>query len=180
MTKNLRVLPTGILTLMTLIAACHRSSPDSAAPSASPAAALAKPKTESAEKQTLGMVHAASPAKERNGGLELKFQLAERPVAGRPVRVMLALFAHFPTKNVELRLTPGEGLSMASAAANSSVEELAAEVVFRSAVDVTAAQPGIVFLNAVTSFDNSDSAQNGEFSIPIIVGSARGADDPKH
>lgn len=122
----------------------------------------------SREEQTAGMVSAASPA--RSAAIaELKFDIARRPEAGKPLNLDLALLPNEESPAVTLELSGSDGLALAAQDATVSFNDVTRAHVYRKSVSITPATDGVFFLTVLATFKNADFADSRSFTIPVIV-----------
>lgn len=126
------------------------------------------------EQQTAGMVSAASPARSAEIA-DLKFDIATRPEAGKPLEVQLALLPLTEAPSASLELSGSDGLSLAADQTVVNFNDIARTRVYRSSVSVTPAAEGIYFLTVAVAFKNPDFTDTRSFTVPIIVAAAGAA-----
>jgi hypothetical protein len=116
------------------------------------------------------MVTAVSASK-AGPPVELKFELLERPEAGQPLDVDIALLPDAPTiSRLYAKFQAGEGISVVEGDELSQVDKPAAGAVIRHQVRVIPKQDGIFTLSAIVSVDLANDSLTRTFSIPVIVG----------
>jgi len=131
------------------------------------------------EEQTAGMVSAASPPRSAEIA-ELKFDIAARPEAGKPLEVQLALLPLTEAPSASLELSGSDGLTLPADQAVVNFNDIGRTHVYRSRVSVTPAAEGIYFLTAVVAFKNPDFTDTRSFTVPIIVAAAGTAPPPRN
>jgi hypothetical protein len=158
---------------MLLVAACHGDQHQEAArqQAAKTAAAAAKQHTATAAEQTASMVEAATIGK-ATAPLQLKFELPERPVSGRPFVVNLALIAGLAAQSVTLQFGDSAGLVLADAA-DRPIGAVVPDTPYREEVKLSAAADGVYFLGLTATMKNEEAVETRTYSIPIIVAAAR-------
>ena len=120
------------------------------------------------EKQTAGMVSAASSARSAEIA-DLKFDIPSRPEPGKPVEVELALLPLTESPSATMEMSGSEGLTVAAGQSVVNFSDVGRSRVFRSSVAVTPAAEGVYFLNVLVSFKNLDFTDTRSFSVPLIV-----------
>ena len=177
---KLRIL---ILCALAALAGCHRDSDGALLPRALlPSKPAARPKTPAApvggptaQEQTATMVEAATEGKSQ-APVNLKFDLEERPVPGRPLQIAIALLPRIPAGPVTVEVTGTEGLELAPGQSPIEFPQVDADQVYRHNVKVTPTAEGVYLLTFNVSLQHEQVADTRLFSVPIIVtGAAEGA-----
>jgi hypothetical protein len=158
----------GVCIAIVLLAACHSKERQEAATAlaAKNAAAAAKHVATAAE-QTATMVEAATIGKAAVP-LELKFELSERPVAGKPFTVSLALIPGMAAQSATLQFGDSPGLVLADASER-PIGPVAPDTPYREEVQLSAAADGVYFLGLTATVRHEDTVDTRTYSIPIIV-----------
>jgi hypothetical protein len=155
---------------MLAMAGCHGD--NSQAPAAAPTVARKAPaavkKGPTPEEQTAGMVEAATSGRS-TVPVELKFELAQRPVAGRHVVLNLALLPQIAADTAAIQFADTPGLQVEAPAAALSHAKLDAAQVYRSEIKVTPASEGIFFLGITVTLKHDETVETRAFTVPIIV-----------
>lgn len=153
------------------LAACHGDSnpvPVAVPTFAHKAQAPVKKPGPTPEEQTAGMVEAATAGKS-TVPVELKFDLAERPLAGHPLTLNLALLSQISADSATLQVAEAPGLQLAPGGAVLSIQNVGPLGVYRHEVQVTPAAEGIFFLGVTVSLKHDEITESRAFSVPIIV-----------
>jgi hypothetical protein len=114
---------------------------------------------------------AAVSASKSGPPVELKFELRERPEAGQPLDVDIAVLPDAPAiSRIYAKFQGGEGFSVVDGSELSDVEKPAMGSVIRHVVRVVPKQDGIFALSATVAVDAGNDSLTRTFSIPVIVG----------
>ena len=156
-----------------VIAACHRD-PGAGAPSA--VVAKKKPSSQStaqlsASEQTANMVEAPSQGKSQ-APINLKFELAARPVIGEPLTLELALLPQAPAAAVEVQIKGSEGIDLPAEERAFDLPAVDAQQVYRHPVHLTPTAEGLQLLTLTVSLKHDELTENRAFAVPLIVGGA--------
>jgi hypothetical protein len=153
---------------MFILAACNGDRHQEAAKAlAAKNAAAAKQHTATAAEQTASMVEAPTTGK-ATAPLQLKFELPERPVAGRPFVVNLALIAGIAAQSATLQFGDSAGLVVADAA-DRALGAVVPDTPYRQDATLSAAADGVYFLGLTATLKHEDTVETRAYSIPIIV-----------
>jgi hypothetical protein len=165
--KTGRVLFIGVLAV---ISACHGDSgaPQQAAPAPRPRAALPARKGPSAAELTAGMVEAVSLGKSQLG-VQLKFDLRQKPIVGQPLDVDIAVMPQIDAAAAEVQVSGGEGLSVAAGANQIELPNVQANEVYRQSFKVTPTADGVLLLGLTISLKHDEMTDSRAFSIPVIA-----------
>ncbi len=165
-----------LLCLLATLTACHGDSgeaPKAAAAAPKAAATVLKPTPgPTAAEQTAGMVEASALGKSQLP-VQLKFDLSERPVRGRPLTIALAVLPQLSADQASLEVSGSEALQVASPGTRSLGALEPAQVV-RQSLHLTAAQDGIQLLEVKLTVHHDEQSETREFAIPLII-AAEGA-----
>ena len=166
---------TKILLLCAAVLATSACNKDSGGASAVNLAARTKPKAPVAPKpgptaaeQTAGMVQAASRGKS-SVPVELKFDIAQRPKAGQPLDITLALVAQIDASAATIQLEGEQDVAVASDAGKFDIPTVQAGEVYRETVHVTPGAEGLAVLGVTVSLKHDDVVEQRAFSIPIFA-----------
>ncbi len=154
-----------------ILAACSGNKAPSAADqlAAKTAAALAAAKQRAATSadQTASMVQAPTSGK-ATAPMQLKYEIAERPVAGQTINLSLALLASAAAPSVTLHLADSPGIVFANAA-DRAIGAVVPGTVYRQDVQLSAAADGVYFVAVTATMTRDTLSETRNFSIPIIV-----------
>ena len=138
------------------------------------------------------MVAAFSATRSQSGqaGLvDLRFKLDQRPAAGQPVDIELALIPAVDLERLFARFQAVEGLQIVSGAETEHFEHPAVGQPMKHKVTVIAKTDGIFYLTAVVLADSDKESVARTFALPLIAGqgltelpaaTAASVADPKH
>ena len=126
----------------------------------------------SPEELTAGMVEAVTIGKS-TVPVNVKFDIAEAPVVGRPVEVVVAVMPQVSADHAVLTVTPSAELPF-PAGADGPIEMPSVEPdqVYRLNVKLTPAVEGVQLLNLSVALQHDDVTESRVFSIPVIVAAA--------
>jgi hypothetical protein len=153
-----------------LIGACHRDSgtpPPTAAPTPHIRVPVVK-KGPTAAELTAGMVEAAGQGKS-DVGVQLKFELQQRPTVGRPLDINVAVLPQIDANAADLQVTGGDGLTVAAGAAHFDLAAVESGQAYRQSFTVTPGVEGVLLLGLTVSLKHDDTTDTRAFSIPLIV-----------
>jgi hypothetical protein len=152
------------------LAACsgnkNQDTPAQAAAKSAASAARARPAT--GAEQTASMVQAATSGK-ATAPMQLKFELAERPIAGQTIGLSLALLAGVPAQSATLHFGDSPGLVFADPA-DRALGAVVPDTVYRQEVQLSASAEGVYFVAVTATMTHDAITETRDFSIPIIVG----------
>jgi hypothetical protein len=156
-------------------AACDRH-PDSApAPAAKPKIGLqAAAPIQNPQQLTAGMVEAVAQGKAQ-GTVDLKFDLLERPVQGRPLEIVIALLPQTAAESATVAVTGSDGLKVDPGEEQFEFPAIEAAQVYRHRIKVTPMTEGLYLLTLSVSLQHGQTSDLRVFSVPVLVGSAGGA-----
>ena len=120
------------------------------------------------EEQTAGMVEAATAGKSAVP-VELKFDLAQRPVAGRRVLLNLALLPQIPADTATIQVADSPGLQVEAVAADLTIAGVDPAGVYRREITVTPSGEGIFFLGLSVTLKHDELIETRAFTVPLIV-----------
>ena len=159
----------GMCGAMLVLAACGGSKKVDTADqlAAKNAAAAAKQHPSTSAEQTATMVQAPTSGK-ATAPMQLKFELAERPVAGQTVDMGLALMVTVPAQSVTLHLADAPGIVYADAA-DRPLGAVVPDTVYRQDIKLSAVAEGVYFVGVTAIMSRDTLTETRNFSIPIIV-----------
>jgi len=151
-------------------AACDRH-PDSApAPAAKPKIGLqAAAPIQNPQQLTAGMVEAVAQGKAQ-GTVDLKFDLPERPVQGRPLEIVVALLPQTAAESVTVAVTGSDDLRVDPGEEQFEFHEVEAAQVYRHSIKVTPTSEGFYLLTLSVSLRHDTTSDSRVFTVPILVG----------
>jgi hypothetical protein len=162
-------------------AACHRNADSPAPVPAKPKAGIPKaapaPQGPNPQQLTAGMVEAVAQGKSQ-GSFDLKFDLLERPVPGKPLEIALALLPQTAAGSATVAVTGAEGLDLQPGDERFEFPAVEAARVYRHSVKVTPASEGLYVLTLSVSLQHEQTSDSRVFSVPILVDGAGGS--PAH
>jgi hypothetical protein len=161
----------GILCAATALAACHRDAEPqaSAAPSAPRVTVpVVVKKGPTAAQLTAGMVEAASQGKSQLG-VQLKFELPQRPMIGQPMDVNIAVLPQIDASSADIQVTGGDGLTVSAEDNQLKIPTVEAGQVYRQVVKVTPTTDGVLLLGLIVALKHDDMTESRVFSVPLIV-----------
>ena len=154
------------------ISACHKDSGQDAAIQAAAMARAKAPvvarKGPTAAELTAGMTEAVVQGKSQVP-IALKFELSQRPKVGQPLDINLALITQVEAAPVSLKVSGGEGLTLAPDMNEFDFPTVAAGEVYKSKLTVTPAGEGVLVLGITVSLKRDELSDVKVFSIPIIA-----------
>jgi hypothetical protein len=104
------------------------------------------------------------------GPVGLKFQLGERPVAGKPVVITLRIAANQPLELLSAAFLPDEGLAVGQGADFAPQGHMEAGATVDHTLTVTPSHDGVYTVLATVTAGSPDAAVSRNFVIPIVVG----------
>jgi hypothetical protein len=154
-----------------ILAACSGNKAPSAADplAAKNAAALAaaKQRAGTTADQTATMVQAPTSGK-ATAPMLLKYEIAQRPIAGQTVDISLALLASAAAPSVTLHLADSPGIVFATTA-DRAIGAVVPDTVYRQDLQLSAAAEGVYFVGITATMTRDTLTETRNFSIPIIV-----------
>ena len=152
------------------ISACHGDSgaPPQAAPAPHIRANLPAKKGPTAVELTAGMVEAVSQGKSQLG-VQLKFDLRQKPTVGQPLDVDIAVMPQIDAGAAEIQITGGDGLTVAEGANQIELPTIQAAEVYRQSFKVTPNAEGVLLLGLTVSLKHDEMTESRAFSIPVIA-----------
>jgi hypothetical protein len=161
------------LCALTALAACQKDS--GTAPAAKKAAHTGKPAAAQAgptpEQLTAGMVEAVTQGKSL-AAVGLKFELTQRPVAGQPLEVGIALLPQIAGSDASVAVTAPDELKLAPNDAEIDFPAVSPAQVYRHVIRVTPTAEGVFMLTLNVNLKHDPYVDTRVFSVPIIVEAA--------
>jgi hypothetical protein len=112
-----------------------------------------------------------------DGPVGLKFQVTQRPIAGKPVVITLRLVANQPLEHLEARFHPDEGLDVRQGGDFDPEGPMEAGSAVDHTLTVVPSHQGIYTVMATVTTGAAAEAISRSFVIPIVV-AAEGAATP--
>jgi len=152
------------------ISACNGDSGASPQPAPTPhlSVPVAAKKGPTAAELTKGMVDAVGQGKSQVG-VDLKFDLRQRPKLGEPLDIDIAVVPQTDAGAAQIQVTGGDGLTVASTANQIDLPAVEAGQVYRQSVNVTPTADGVLLLGLTISLKHDEVSESRAFSIPLIV-----------
>jgi hypothetical protein len=152
------------------ISACHGDSeaPPQSAPTPHIRAVLPAKKGPTAAELTAGMVEAFSQGKSQLG-VQLKFDLRQKPTVGQPLDVDIAVMPQIEAGAAEVQITGGDGLTVAAGANQIELPNVQADQVYRQSFKVTPTAEGVLLLGLTIALKHDEMTESRAFSIPVIA-----------
>ncbi len=166
--------------LVALLSACHRDEQSASQPVPAPKRHVPVPVQRAASpgESTVGMVEAASQGKSQMA-VSLKFDLLQRPVAGQPLEVAIALLPQIAGGPATIDVTGSEGVQLSSADSQIAFPTVEPEQVYRHSITVTPTAEGVSFVTLNVTLKHDEMTESRVFSVPVIVMAADAAPRPK-
>jgi hypothetical protein len=166
-----------ILLALAACAACHRESDTAPAVPAKPKAGVraAAPTHQAprARESTGGMVEAVVQSKSQ-APINLKFDLLERPVAGQPLEVAIALLPQIAARSATVSVAAPDGLKLEPGGEQFEVTGLDASEVYRHSIKLMPTADGLYLLTLSVILQHDQISDSRVFSVPILVAKAAG------
>jgi hypothetical protein len=152
------------------MSACHGDSggPPQSAPTTQVRAVVPAKKGPTAAELTAGMVEAVSQGKSQLG-VQLKFDLRQKPTVGQPLDVDIAVVPKIDAAAAEVQITGGDGLTVATGANPIELPNVQADEVYRQSFKVTPTAEGVLLLGLTISLKHDEMTDSRVFSIPVIA-----------
>ena len=151
--------------LSLLLAGCARES------GGEPGAAAGKTARKALADDPVARMVAAVPSSGSAGVIDMRFDLAGRPVAGQPLDVSVALV---PTvgnlRSFSVVFQSSEAVEVRSGAQLAMDEAPAAGTAYFHTVSVVPRRDGVAYISAVVLVDQEGVSVARSFAIPLIVG----------
>ncbi len=164
MGRTQRTLTGALLALCGLLGACGHSHGDAVRQHASQGSEAGSGPSD--------LVSAVSGAGTEEGPVGLKFQMGERPVAGRPTVMMLRLVANEPLEHLEARFRPDEGLDVTQGGEFDPEGHMDPGTAVDHTLTLVPARDGIYTVMATVTTGLAAEAVSRSFVIPIVVGTS--------
>ncbi|HEX3838331.1 MAG TPA: hypothetical protein VHW25_15305 [Steroidobacteraceae bacterium] len=103
------------------------------------------------------------------GPVGLKFQLAERPVVGKPVVITLRLIANQPLEHLEARFHPDDGLNVTQGGDFDPEGPMEPGSAVDHALTLVPSHEGVFAVMATVTTGSAAEAVSRSFVIPIVV-----------
>ena len=156
-----------VAVLPALVSCGGDKAPQATDPAAKHAAAKG-PQTLTATEQIATMVEAPTLGRP-TAPVRLKYELAQRPVAGQTIVVRLALISGTAAQSLTLKLADATGLVLADRA-DRQLGAVHPDTVYEQEISASAPVEGVFFLNLSATLTHDAIVETRSFSIPIIVG----------
>jgi hypothetical protein len=167
-----------ILLVAASLAACHRDQGSTqtlrAKPKTGIQTAAAKPRGQTPQELTAGMVEAVAQGKAQVP-VDLKFDLPQRPIQGQPVEVAIALLPQIAAHSATVAVIGSDGLKLDPGEEQFEFPGIDPAQVYRHSIKVTAATEGFYLLTLSVTLKHDQTSDSRVFSVPILVGSAGAA-----
>lgn len=162
-----------------LLAGCSHSSGNSGAPLVKRHAGGAggAGAGSAADSGPTDLVAAVSSGGADEGPVALKFQLGQRPEAGKPVIITLRLVANQALDQLAARFLPDDGLEIGQGGEFDPQGHMDPGATVDHTLTLTPAHDGVYTVLATVTSGSADAAVSRSFVIPIVVG-APVADTP--
>jgi hypothetical protein len=157
----------GMTALLLTLGGCGHDKTQQAASLAAKTAATTRQAPQTATEQTASMVDAPTVGR-ATAPLHLKFEIAQRPVAGQTIVISLALIPGAAAQSLTLQLADPAGLVIADKA-DRQIGAVQPETVYRQEINASAPAAGVFFLNLTATMTQDAGVETRHFSIPIIV-----------
>lgn len=115
------------------------------------------------------LVAAVSAAGGDDGPVGLKFQVGQRPVAGRPVVMTLRLVVNQPLEHLEARFHPDDGLDISQGGDFDPLGHMDAGSALDHTLVLVPAHDGVFTVMATVTTGAAAEAVSRSFVIPIVV-----------
>lgn len=167
---RLGLLAIGVVAL--LLSACHRDASQKAkAPAVPKRHTAAPPVQQTPAQQTAGMVEAVSEGKSQ-APVALKFELPERPVAGQPITLALAILPQAAAAPLVIEVSPTSAVDVAEADRRFEFAAVDPQQVYRRRISLTAASEGVQIVSLRVSMKHDEVTDTRAFAVPLIVAPA--------
>jgi hypothetical protein len=115
-----------------------------------------------------------------DGPVGLKFQVTQRPVAGKPVVITLRVVANQPLEHLEARFHTDDGLDVTQGGDFDPEGAMDAGSAVDHALTVVPTHDGVYTVMATVTTGSATGALSRSFVIPIVVASEAPATPAKH
>jgi hypothetical protein len=150
------------------LGACGAQLPSAGTARAAAKAVPARPREQppNPDAEMVNAVPAGKPA----GGYNLKFSLKERPTAGQPLEIEIAVTPAAATERIQVVFRGNDGLELRSGGSMPPVEKPDSSVPLHHTLIVVPKSEGIFSVSAVVLSESADGSVSRAYSIPVIVG----------
>ncbi len=163
------VLASGVL----MLAACHGESSNMPMASATPQ--LKGPPSvkrgPSPDELTVGMVEAVTMGKS-TVPVGVKFDLPQKPTAGQPVEVTIAVMPQVQADPATVVVTGSDSLVLEPDSGPIEIPAVEPTQVYRHNIKLTPTTEGVQLLGLSVTLKHDEIVETREFAVPIIVGPA--------
>jgi hypothetical protein len=156
------------------LGACHHHFGAGSTASLPGGAGAASSATDPADRGVTDMVAAVSGRGAEDGPVGLKFQLGQRPSAGKPVVITLRLVANQALEHLEARFHPDDALEIRQGADFDPLGHLDAGTAVDHTLTLVPAREGVFTLLATVTTGAAAESVSRSFVIPIVVGTEAG------
>ncbi len=165
---NRRKLPVGAALL--LLVGCHGDSNGTPVVDATPHVKVPPPvkRGPTPEELTAGMVEAVTMGKS-TVPVAVKFDLPQKPVAGRSAELVIALMPQIEADPATLVVTGSDTLVLEPGAGPVEIPAVEPTQVYRHNIRLTPTAEGVQLLGLHVSLKHDDVTETREFAVPIIV-----------
>jgi hypothetical protein len=157
-----------------LLGACHHHSGGASTAPVPSGAGAANSSADPTNPGGTDMVAAVSGRGAEEGPVGLKFRLAQRPSAGKPVVITLRLGANQALEHLEARFHPDDGLQITQGADFDPLGHLDAGTALDHTLTLVPAHEGVFTLLATVTTGAEAEEVSRSFVIPIVVGTQAG------
>ena len=157
----------GVTILSLAIAGCGEDKTPQAATVAAKKSAAARQGPQTPVEQTATMVEAPTSGR-TSAPVHLKYEIAERPVAGQTIVLRLALLPETVAQSLALQVNDTAGLVLADRA-EKQFGAAQPDSVYRQEITLSAPAEGVFFLSLTATITHEATAETRTFTIPIIV-----------
>ncbi len=155
-----------------VLAGCGRSAPDSSAE----ATAGATPKALRNRNDADSMVAAVSAAGKPGAPVEMKFDILERPEAGRVLPINIDVTPRgADIKALEVTFQSSDGIEVVSGAMLDRVEKPVDGAAIQHEIRVMPRRDGVFYISVVAQVETAAGSIARSFAIPVIVGGGAAA-----
>ena len=165
------------------LAGCHGDSGNTSVADAGahPKRAPAVKRGPSPEELTAGMVEAVTTGKS-TVPVAVKFDLPQRPIAGQPTQVTLAVMPQIEADPATLVVSGSDSLVLAPGSGPIVIPAVEPTQVYRHNIELTPTVEGVQLLSLSVTLKHDEITETRAFSVPIIVAppDAGATADSKH
>ncbi len=165
----MRVLIPVLLASALALSGCHRqASAPSPRPQAAPQHRPREGTAQTPAEQTAGMVDAPSQGKAQ-APVALKFDLAQRPVVGQPLKLAIAILPQVPAGPMSVKAVSSPGIDFATGDQDFEWAAVEALGVYRHEITLTPSAEGVQLVNLTVSIKHDEVTDTRSFAVPLIV-----------